>query len=226
MKQISLVLSTFSFVTATIASPILVSSTSSVLAQTAGCGSGWSNTALKVLSPVASNQFRVACNEHDACYDTYGKSKEDCDRAFHNRMLGICGRDHNTWFGRPLKRACNGRADAYYNAVRLHGSDAYDKAQAKAAKPPFLSPLVFDPNYYLATYADLKNAFGTDKVAAERHWLSRGIIEGRQGSTDFSPKCYLERYPDLQNAFGATNYSRALTHYLNNGINERRNGKC
>ncbi|MEY2914817.1 MAG: hypothetical protein RLZZ184_4126 [Cyanobacteriota bacterium] len=136
MKKLSLVVSTFYFVTATIALPRLISSTSPVLAQTAGCGSGWSNTALKVLSPVASNQFRVACNEHDACYDTYGKSKQECDKAFHNRMLGICSRDHNTILGRPLRIACNGRADAYYAAVRDYGSDAYNKAQA-AVKPSF-----------------------------------------------------------------------------------------
>jgi hypothetical protein len=50
-------------------------------------------------------------------------------------MLGICARDHNTFFGKPLKRACNGRADAYYSAVRSKiGQDAYDKAQRDARK--------------------------------------------------------------------------------------------
>jgi hypothetical protein len=113
-------------------SPVVFSSASSAVAQTAGCGSGWSNTALKVLTPIASNQFRVACNEHDACYDTFGKAKQECDKAFHNRMLGICARDHNTILGRPLKIACNGRADGYYNGVRQGAQDAYDKAQAAA----------------------------------------------------------------------------------------------
>ncbi len=132
MKKISLFLSTFSFVSAAIASPIPSLGTSTVLAQTSGCGSGWSNTALKVLSPVGSNQFRVACNEHDACYDTFGKSKQECDKAFHNRMLGTCGRDHRTIVERPLKIACNGRADAYFRAVKGGGQDAYDKSQATA----------------------------------------------------------------------------------------------
>ena len=89
-------------------------------------------------TPIAANQFRVACNEHDACYDTYGKSKLDCDNAFHNRMLGICARDHNTIVGRPLKIACNGRADAYYVGVRDHAQDAYNKAQAAAARSSFV----------------------------------------------------------------------------------------
>ncbi len=136
MKKIPLFLSTFSFVSAAIASPIPSLGTSPVLAQTSGCGSGWSNTALKVLSPVGSRQFRVACNEHDTCYDTFGKSKQECDKAFHNRMLGTCGRDHNTWAGRFLKIACNGRADAYYTGVSEGGQDKYDKAQG-AATPSF-----------------------------------------------------------------------------------------
>jgi hypothetical protein len=88
MKRFSLLISTCSFVSATIVSSILSFNALPVLAQTAGCGSGWSNTALKYLSVVGSRQFRVACNEHDACYETYGKSKQECDKAFHNRMLG------------------------------------------------------------------------------------------------------------------------------------------
>lgn len=106
--------------------------------QTSGCGSGESWYLLRIGSPIAANQFRVACNEHDACYDTYGKTKQECDRAFHNRMLGICARDHNTILGRPLRIACNGRADAYYTGVLEHAQDAYNKAQA-AARPAGLS---------------------------------------------------------------------------------------
>ncbi|MFM6248239.1 MAG: hypothetical protein ACKPFK_09470 [Dolichospermum sp.] len=107
-------------------------------AQTAGCGSGSSVYLLKIFSPVASNQFKVACDEHDTCYDTSGKSKEECDKAFHKRMLSICARDHNTILGKPLRKACNGRADAYYIGVRDYGGDAYKKAQADArnSKPP------------------------------------------------------------------------------------------
>jgi hypothetical protein len=117
-------------------SPVWVFDNSSAVAQTSGCGSGSSWYLLRIGTPIAANQFRVACNEHDACYDTYGKSKQECDTAFHNRMLGICARDHNTILGRPLKIACNGRADAYYVGVRDHAQEAYDQAQA-AAKPSF-----------------------------------------------------------------------------------------
>jgi Group XII secretory phospholipase A2 precursor (PLA2G12) len=160
MKQISLILSTFSFAAANIVAPTLVPGTSPVLAQTAGCGSGWSNIIINRAAPalpiggadiaIASRQFRVACDEHDACYETFGKAKQDCENAFHNRMLGICARDHNTILGRPLKIRCNGRADAFYAAVRNFGSDAYDKAQAAARpstrfKPGFYSRVGMNP---------------------------------------------------------------------------------
>jgi Domain of unknown function (DUF4751)/Group XII secretory phospholipase A2 precursor (PLA2G12) len=115
-------------------SPALLFDNSSAVAKSSGCGSGSSWYLLRIGSPVAANQFRVACNEHDACYDTFGKSKQECDRAFHNKMLSTCARDHNTLFGRPLKIACNGRADAYYTGVLENAQDAYDKAQ-EAAKP-------------------------------------------------------------------------------------------
>ena len=136
MKHIPLLLSTFSFVYVSIASNLIGFGGRSVLAQTAGCGSGSSTYLLKILSPVGSNQFRVACNEHDACYDTFGKSQQECDNSFHNRMLGICASDHNTIVGRRLLRpACNARADAYYAGVRKGGAKAYRDAQA-SAKPP------------------------------------------------------------------------------------------
>jgi hypothetical protein len=100
------------------------------------CGSGKNAYLLSVASPVGSRQFAVACTEHDACYDIFGKSKGECDKAFHNRMLGICAWDHNTWFGKGLKIACNGRADAFYSAVNRLGKSAYDKAKTASAPAP------------------------------------------------------------------------------------------
>lgn len=147
MKRISPLFSVFSFISAALASGLSFDNLPAV-AQTAGCGSGSSVILLKILSPVGSNQFRAACNEHDTCYDTFGKSQQECDKAFHNRMLGICARDHNTIVGRPLRIACNGRADAYYAAVRNHGGDAYRKAQASAKAGDGLYKIGNNPPIY------------------------------------------------------------------------------
>ena len=41
--------------------------------------------------------------------------------------------------------------------------------------------LVFDADYYLNRYSDLKAAFGSDKNAALNHFMTYGLKEGRQG---------------------------------------------
>lgn len=114
-----------------------------VQAQPAGCGSGSSYYLAQIMTPIAANQFKVACDEHDICYDTLGKSQQECDKAFHSRMLGICASDHNTILGKPLKIACNGRADAFYVAVRDHGEDAYKNAQDNARRKSQPSQIVY-----------------------------------------------------------------------------------
>jgi hypothetical protein len=40
----------------------------------------------------------------------------------------------------------------------------------------------FDVQAYLARYADLQAAFGTDYSRAFLHWLRHGIPEGRNGA--------------------------------------------
>jgi hypothetical protein len=121
--------------------PVMAFDTSPAIAQTAGCGSGASNSLLRVLDPIGSNQFRVACNEHDACYDTPGNRKDQCDTAWHNRMLSICARDHNTIVGRPLRGVCNERADTYYETVKAYGDEAYINAQEEPVKQLYIQVL-------------------------------------------------------------------------------------
>ncbi|MBD2212746.1 hypothetical protein H6G27_23140 [Nostoc linckia FACHB-104] len=124
-------------------------------AEPAGCGSGSTYYLLNyAIFPIASRQFRVACIEHDQCYDTYGKPKSECDKAFHQRMLGICARDHNTIIGTPLRKACNARADIFYTGVIELGQSFYDNAQ-RAARPSITYPSIgyFD-NGATAFYSD------------------------------------------------------------------------
>ncbi len=88
-----------------------------------------------------------------------------------------------------------------------------------------LSLPIFDPAYYLATYADVRNAYGaTNHDGAKSHWLEFGIKEGRRGSLVFDPKDYLQRYQDVANAYGATNYAGAISHWLEWGLKYGRRG--
>ena len=90
-----------------------------------------------------------------------------------------------------------------------------------------MSSPAFDVNDYLNRYADLRNAFGTNRRAALNHWLANGINEGRRASSTFDPVYYLANYADLRNAFGGPDaYQRALYHYVSYGINEGRKGSA
>jgi len=99
-----------------------------VKAQSSGCGSGWS----WYLTP--NLWFKEACNNHDKCYDTFGKSKNDCDKQFHNEMLAACSREFPSVFQKisGQRATCNGLADTYYTAVLEKGWESYRKAQANA----------------------------------------------------------------------------------------------
>ncbi|MEL7068377.1 MAG: MAC/perforin domain-containing protein [Cyanobacteria bacterium J06581_3] len=81
---------------------------------------------------------------------------------------------------------------------------------------------VFDPNFYIHTYGDLREVFGyPNDAAAATHWQDHGIREGRRSSPAFDVQYYLNIHPDLQQAFG-TDYAAVINHWLTHGINEGR----
>jgi hypothetical protein len=129
--------------------------------------------------------------------------------------------------------ACYTIASGYYAGVQAGvGVGVFDKAQAKQRRyeewvasvrnPSIASSPIFDADFYLMSYGDLRNAFGTSQESARNHWLSNGIREGRRSSSAFDVQFYLGKYPDLQNAFGANNYASAVNHWLSNGIKKGR----
>ena len=81
--------------------------------------------------------------------------------------------------------------------------------------------LVYDYNYYINKYSDLKNAYGTNRNAAFNHFLSYGMKEGRQGNAKFNVSYYKQNYADLQKAFG-NNLKSYYEHYISNGHKEGR----
>lgn len=79
----------------------------------------------------------------------------------------------------------------------------------------------FNYRYYANKYPDLKSAFGYNEVLLKSHWLSSGIMEGRQASPVFDVKYYTDNNQDLKNVFGA-DYYLIYNHYLTYGYNEDR----
>jgi hypothetical protein len=80
---------------------------------------------------------------------------------------------------------------------------------------------VFDAEYYLNRYADLRQAFGTNRTVAFSHFISTGMSEGRQAKESFNVNSYRNRYPDLRRMFG-NDLRLYYTHYVLYGKNESR----
>ena len=80
---------------------------------------------------------------------------------------------------------------------------------------------VYDFNFYVNRYSDLKRIYGSDPVGALQHFTTSGMNEGRQASKEFSVDAYMNRYPDLRSAFG-NNYAAYYMHYINFGRKEGR----
>lgn len=80
---------------------------------------------------------------------------------------------------------------------------------------------VFEPLFYSNKYLDLKAAFGTNGTMLFNHFITHGMIEGRQGSEKFNVNIYKENYPDLKKAFG-NNLPSYYMHYCTNGRIENR----
>jgi len=80
---------------------------------------------------------------------------------------------------------------------------------------------VFDPVYYLTNNSDVAAACSNNQICAFNHFISYGLYEGRQSSSNFSILSYAYRYPDLRAVFG-NNLTDYVAHYINNGRAEGR----
>ena len=83
---------------------------------------------------------------------------------------------------------------------------------------------VYDYNYYIHKYSDIRKVFGEDDGAVLRHFALSGMKEGRQGNADFNVYTYKNRYADLRRAF-KNDLSLYYMHYNSNGIKEKRNAR-
>ena len=82
---------------------------------------------------------------------------------------------------------------------------------------------VFDAEYYLGKYPDLKKLYGNDTAKVLAHFVEHGMSEGRQGSAEFNVYSYRTRYADLSNAYG-DDLVKYYMHYIKAGKAEGRNG--
>lgn len=80
---------------------------------------------------------------------------------------------------------------------------------------------VYNFEFYINKYKDLKETFGDDQYAAFDHFLKHGMREGRQAKANFIVGIYKDNYIDLRNAFG-NDLPKYYRHYIKYGIGEKR----
>ncbi|MBR1815445.1 MAG: transglutaminase domain-containing protein [Lachnospiraceae bacterium] len=80
---------------------------------------------------------------------------------------------------------------------------------------------VYDYNYYITKYPDIKATFGDNTEAALQHFVNCGMNEGRQAKESFNVYSYAYKYADLRSAFG-NNLKSYYQHYITNGVREGR----
>lgn len=80
---------------------------------------------------------------------------------------------------------------------------------------------VYNYQYYIDRYPDIKAAFGDDDVAVLDHFVRYGMNEQRQAIGSFNVVSYRNAYQDLRRAFG-TNWKDYYLHYIKYGYKENR----
>ena len=80
---------------------------------------------------------------------------------------------------------------------------------------------VYDYNYYITQYPDVKNAFNGDPAKTLAHFVNHGMKEGRQAIATFNVTSYAYRYYDLRKAY-KNDLAKYYLHYINNGKKEGR----
>lgn len=80
---------------------------------------------------------------------------------------------------------------------------------------------IYDYNFYINKYADIKKAFGDDDIATIKHFATYGVREGRQAKASFDVQSYKNANKDLRLAFGNNNV-KYYDHYLRWGYKEGR----
>lgn len=127
-----------------------------------------------------------------------------------------------------LRSAFGNNLKAYYDHYRING---YAEGRVATGSTELQNPttvyngvdykLVYDYNYYINKYPDIKAAFNGDENATLRHFVECGMNEGRQGKASFNVAAYRANYADLRSAFGR-NLKAYYMHYIGSGYREGR----
>lgn len=131
--------------------------------------------------------------------------------AYQDLRMGF-GKDWKSYYLHYMNFGVNERRTATGVTALKNPTTVYNGVDYKA---------VYNFDYYISTYADMKNLYGDDDVAALRHFVTYGIGEVRQGCASFDVRSYINAYRDLRAAFGS-DLKAYYQHYIDHGVNEKR----
>lgn len=90
-------------------------------------------------SPLFGFQFDIGipsmtkcCNQHDRCYDTCGREKQDCDEQFHDCLETICRNVQRTLGLAQSVQACESTVTLLFDAVMHLGCKPYLDSQRES----------------------------------------------------------------------------------------------
>ena len=136
---------------------------------------------------------------------------------------------------RDLRRAFGSNTESYYKHYMKYGVrekrvatgvtqlNDYETVYTGKYGPHLDYSLVYDYNYYINRYPDIKRAFGNDDKAVLEHFVKNGMREGRIAKESFNIVFYKNsgRNGDLRAAFGNDNRQYYI-HYIKYGYREKR----
>ncbi|MDO4615819.1 MAG: N-acetylmuramoyl-L-alanine amidase, partial [Lachnospiraceae bacterium] len=179
-------------------------------------------------------------------YDYYTKNNPDVVRAYGQDDIAVLG--HFVKYGMKEQRQAistfNEKSYRYtYSDLRLaygldyekyylhyikYGNKEIRKGTGTTSFTPITTldgtdySLVYDFNYYISRYPDMKKYFGDDDAGAIKHFVKYGMREERRAISSFDEQSYRYRYQDLRYAY-RTDYAKYYMHYIKYGQKEKRN---
>ncbi len=179
-------------------------------------------------------------------YSFYTKHNTDVAKAFGQDDIGVL--NHFVTFGMDEQRQAistfNERSYRYtypdlrlafgsdYAKYYLHYINSGSKENRITTGTKSFTPItslngtdysaVYDFNYYISRYADIKKAYSDDDAGAIKYFVSAGMKNQHQAIAAFDEKSYRYRYQDLRIAF-RTDYEKYYQHYMQFGQKENRN---
>lgn len=181
---------------------------------------------IAMAAPVSFNVFILTAEAHSGRTDSNGGHKDN------KNVSGLGNYHYHHGYDAHLHPdgICP-YANAPAEPVETIPSDPQTPSMTPDAGMPAIEGMdtsydnvAFNASYYANMNPDVYSVFGNDAAALYNHYISAGMVEGRQASEQFSILSYKENNPDLMYAFG-DDWIRYYNHYMECGYAENRVAK-